>query len=191
MADPDSYRSSITSRPAFNRTVTSSTQNYGTPASGNRVLKIVTETHTSSVASGLSPYGQGAASTIRDDREREKKEITELNDRLASYIGKVRFLAAQNRKLEADLNVLQSRFGKSTGSVKIMYEMEITTATNVVKETGKDHEEAEKEIGKIKDQLDELRKKWVWTGNHILVEFQVLKFFYTQLTLLESWPKKN
>lgn len=161
MTDPDSYRSSITSRPSFNRTVTSSSQNYGAPGSGNRVLKIVTETHSSSVSSGLSPYGQNAASTIRDNREREKKEIMELNDRLASYIEKVRFLDAQNRKLDADLKMLQGRFGKSTGSVKVMYEMEITTATNVVKQTGKDHGETEKEIRKLQDQLDELRKKWV------------------------------
>lgn len=38
---------------------------------------------------GTSPFGQNAASTIRDAREREKKDLSELNDRLASYIEKV------------------------------------------------------------------------------------------------------
>lgn len=65
--------------------------------SGNRVLKIVTEMSSSSVASGLSPYGQNAASTIRDAREREKKAMIDLNDKLASYIEKVRKPAERQR----------------------------------------------------------------------------------------------
>ena len=57
-------------------------------ATGGRMLKLVSET--SSIASGLSPYGGStAASTIRDTRERERKEMSDLNDRLASYIEKV------------------------------------------------------------------------------------------------------
>lgn len=54
----------------------------------DRMLKIVTEMR-SGAGSGLSPFGQNAASTIRDSREREKKEMSDLNDRLASYIEKV------------------------------------------------------------------------------------------------------
>ena len=54
------------------------------------MLKIVTETMTSSVSGGggVSPFGANAAQ-IRDARDREKKELSDLNDRLASYIEKV------------------------------------------------------------------------------------------------------
>lgn len=66
------------------------------------MLKIVTEVGSSSLTSGsgMSPFGQNAASTIRDSREREKKEMSDLNDRLASYIEKVisRFVRAKNRR---------------------------------------------------------------------------------------------
>ncbi|CAI2357844.1 unnamed protein product [Caenorhabditis sp. 36 PRJEB53466] len=186
MADHDSYRSSITSRPSFNRTVTSSTQNYGTPGSGNRVLKIVTEMSSSSVTGGMSPYSQNAASTIRDNREREKKEIMELNDKLASYIEKVRFLEAQNRKLDADLKNLRGGFGKSTGSVKIMYEQEITTATTVIQQTGKDREEAEKEIKKLQQQLSEIRKKFEEATNGRVEDRQKIDDLLVELSGLEA-----
>ncbi|KAK6766170.1 hypothetical protein RB195_025835 [Necator americanus] len=156
----EEYRSSITSRPTFNRTTTSSTQNYSTPGSGNRVLKIVTEMSSSSVTSGLSPYGQNAASTIRDAREREKKEMSDLNDKLASYIEKVRFLEAQNRKLSADLEMLRSRWGKDTSSVRSMYEGELSQAKKLITQTGKEKDDLEKEIRKLQDELNEFRRKF-------------------------------
>lgn len=60
-----------------------------------RTVKFVTEVaSTTSLASGagmfsVSPFSQNAAYNIRDSREREKKEISDLNDRLATYIEKV------------------------------------------------------------------------------------------------------
>ncbi|CAI2357297.1 unnamed protein product [Caenorhabditis sp. 36 PRJEB53466] len=79
----------------------SSTGSTGNITSQDRMLKIVTEMR-SGHGSGMLPFTQNAASTIRDSREREKKEMSDLNNRLASYIEKVRFLAAQNRKLADD-----------------------------------------------------------------------------------------
>ncbi|KHJ87291.1 hypothetical protein OESDEN_12937 [Oesophagostomum dentatum] len=96
-------------------------------AAQDRMLKIVTEMR-SGAGSGLSPFGQNAASTIRDSREREKKEMSDLNDRLASYIEKVRFLEAQNRKLAADLDALRSKWGKDTHNIRNMYEGELAVS---------------------------------------------------------------
>ncbi|GMT36836.1 hypothetical protein PFISCL1PPCAC_28133, partial [Pristionchus fissidentatus] len=157
MSDEVEYRSSISSRPSFNRTTT---RESIPSASGSRVLKIVTEMSSSSLGSGLSPYGQSAASTIRDSREREKKEIMELNDKLANYIENVRFLEAQNRKLERDLKYLQSRWGQGTSSVKVIYEKEIIVAKEVIVNTGKEKENVQKDVDKLLKEVNEMKRKF-------------------------------
>lgn len=43
----------------------------------------------------------------REDRQREKRELRELNDRFASYIERVRFLEGQNKKLQIELKHLR------------------------------------------------------------------------------------
>uniref|UniRef100_A0A0N4W378 IF rod domain-containing protein n=1 Tax=Haemonchus placei TaxID=6290 RepID=A0A0N4W378_HAEPC len=64
------------------------------------------------------------AGEIRDIREREKREMRGLNDRLAAYIEQVRFLEAQNRKLSHDLERLTK--GKHAPGIRQMYEKEIS-----------------------------------------------------------------
>ncbi|VDD86780.1 unnamed protein product [Enterobius vermicularis] len=158
------YRSTITPRPGFNRTITTHTSTpFGTMSSGNRIVKTVTEIGSSTLHSGsavLSPFGQNAASAIRDTREREKKEMSDLNDRLASYIEKVRFLEAQNRKLAADLELLRSRWGKDTLSVRSMYEAELQQAQKIRDDTDRERQDLENQIRKLMEEINEYRRKY-------------------------------
>lgn len=45
-------------------------------------------------------------------RQRDKRELEQLNDKFAQYLEKVRFLEAQNRKLDMELKALQARAGQ-------------------------------------------------------------------------------
>ena len=51
--------------------------------------------------------------------------MSELNDLLASYIEKVRFLEAQNRKLGMDIENIRKIAGRGPTTIKTMYEVEI------------------------------------------------------------------
>lgn len=45
-------------------------------------------------------------------RQRDKRDLAQLNDKFAQYVEKVRFLEAQNRKLLIELEALKSRAGQ-------------------------------------------------------------------------------
>jgi Intermediate filament protein len=44
---------------------------------------------------------------FRENREREKRELSQLNDRFASYIERVRFLERDNKKLQSEIDQLR------------------------------------------------------------------------------------
>ena len=49
---------------------------------------------------------------INANRQRDKRQLEQLNDKFAQYVEKVRFLEAQNRKLALELEALKQRSGQ-------------------------------------------------------------------------------
>ncbi|CAF0755575.1 unnamed protein product [Rotaria sordida] len=112
----------------------------------------------------LKPGAKSAAVVaIQENREREKRELTHLNDRFASYIERVRYLEAQNKKLQLELEHLRGKWGSQTSKVKEMYEVEIREARHIIDDTAKDRaaaelraKRAEEETLKFKDKYETL-----------------------------------
>lgn len=121
-------------------------------------------------SSGYSMYGApaaGAYSTItsqgvnnvRESRDKEKKDMQDLNERFASYIEKVRFLEAQNRKLSDELDKLKSKWGKETTAIKAMYQAELDEARKLLDDAEKEKAALEIKVASLEEQLDDLRTK--------------------------------
>uniref|UniRef100_A0A0B7B7Z5 IF rod domain-containing protein n=1 Tax=Arion vulgaris TaxID=1028688 RepID=A0A0B7B7Z5_9EUPU len=108
----------------------------------------------------------GGVSSFKNNREKEKKDLQDLNERFANYIEKVRFLEAQNKKLASELDQLKSHWGKETNAIKVMYETELTEARKLIDETNKEKSRLQLRVGQIEEQLDDAMrqldeaKKW-------------------------------
>lgn len=121
-------------------------------------------------SSGYSMYGApnaGAYATItttgvnnvRESRDKEKKDMQDLNERFASYIEKVRFLEAQNRKLSDELDKLKSKWGKETTAIKAMYQAELDEARKLLDDAEKEKAKLEIRVASLEEQLEEMRNK--------------------------------
>eukprot|EP00914_Ancora_sagittata_P021340 GHVO01042089.1.p1 GENE.GHVO01042089.1~~GHVO01042089.1.p1 ORF type:complete len:612 (-),score=136.28 GHVO01042089.1:1341-3176(-) len=121
-------------------------------------------------SSGYNMYGapaSGAYATItstgvnnvRESRATEKKDMQDLNERFASYIEKVRFLEAQNRKLSDELDKLKSKWGKETTAIKAMYQAELDEARKLLDDAEKEKSALEIKTASLEEQLEEMRIK--------------------------------
>lgn len=154
------YRSSIGARESYSA---HHLRSPGAPmhGGGGRVLKIVTEMGASSLH-GISPaFGSNAASAILESREREKREMQDLNDRLGSYIERVRFLEAENRRLAKELEDLRGNWGTDTREVKIKFTSDLSEARRLIDDTAKDKANVEVLIARLTAELNEYRGLWV------------------------------
>ena len=88
---------------------------------------------------------------------REKKDMQDLNERFASYIEKVRFLEAQNRRLADELEKLKSKWGKETSAVKAMYQAELDEARRLLDESEKEKSRLEISNSSLSEQIEELK----------------------------------
>jgi len=114
----------------------------------------------SSIPSGsYASVSATGVNQIKNSREREKKDMQDLNERFASYIEKVRFLEAQNRKLAAELDALKQKWGKETTAIKLMYQTELDEARKLLDDAEKEKARLEIRVHTLEDQIDELREK--------------------------------
>jgi hypothetical protein len=131
-----------------------------TPLGGsNMVIERSTRYSTTSGAPGSGAVVATGINNVKSSRDKEKKDMQDLNERFASYIEKVRFLEAQNRKLDGELEKLKSKWGKETTQIKGLYQAELDEAKRLLEEAQKEKSRLEMRIAALEDQLANLRSK--------------------------------
>lgn len=97
--------------------------------------------------------------TVKEGREQERKDMQDLNERFSNYLGKVRELEAQNRKLADDLEKLKAKWGVETRQIKAMFQAELDEARHQLDEAEREKARLEIRIASLEEQLEELRTK--------------------------------
>lgn len=119
-------------------------------------------------ASGGFLYGSGvplkpknaAVVAIAENREKEKRELSQLNDKFASYVERVRFLEVHNKKLQMELEALKNRAGGESGKIREMYEIELREAKHLIDETSKDKANAELKAKACEEDAERFKRRY-------------------------------
>ncbi|KAI0978311.1 hypothetical protein GJ496_002243 [Pomphorhynchus laevis] len=101
-----------------------------------------------------------SGTSIRDNREKEKRELIELNDRFASYVERVRFLEIQNKQLRNEADTLKAKACGNGAKIKEMYETELQQARDVIASTGKSQLMLEAKAQKAEDDSKFYRERY-------------------------------
>merc|ERR1719374_187667 len=105
-------------------------------------------------------------------REKEKRDLQELNDRFASYIERVRFLEADNKRLQSIIDTLKVKFEQLEVTLKEMYEAELAAARKTIDETTK--AEAELRVARLEEELADYKSKYEFeVKEHLITKERV------------------
>lgn len=156
-----SYDSEPTYKPVVHpRTTIIQRTVAGGPAQGMKMQRSMGYSmHGAPSAGAYANITNTGVTNVKESRDREKKDMQDLNERFASYIEKVRFLEAQNRKLTEELDRLKSKWGKETTAIKAMYQAELDEARKLLDDAEKDKAALEIKVASLEEQIEELRLK--------------------------------
>jgi hypothetical protein len=89
-------------------------------------------------SSSSSLFSISKPSLFSQAREKEKLELSTLNDKFADYVEKVRYLEAQNKKVQMESNFLQDKQQESCQRTKTIFETEVAQLKETVEKLFKD-----------------------------------------------------
>lgn len=87
-------------------------------------------------------------------REKERFELSALNDKFADYVEKVRYLEAQNKKVQMDTSYLMEKQQENDQKIKTLFEQEILQLKEIAENLFKD-----KNIAFVKSQEVQVRQQ--------------------------------
>ncbi len=101
------------------------------------------------------------AIVLHQAQQREKQQLSELNDRFATYIERVRFLEVQNKYLDREVASLRAKLGLETKEIESMYRIELEAARGILDEVTEEHDAVRVRLAKTEHDLDVIRARYV------------------------------
>ncbi|XP_010904206.1 lamin [Esox lucius] len=112
---------------------------------------------------GQKRTSHGGATTPRSParitRLQEKEDLSNLNDRLAIYIDKVRSLEVENAGLRMRITESETEISREVSGMKSVYETELADARKTLDSVAKERARLQLELGKIKEEHKELKTR--------------------------------
>uniref|UniRef100_A0A4W4G9E4 Lamin B1 n=1 Tax=Electrophorus electricus TaxID=8005 RepID=A0A4W4G9E4_ELEEL len=119
--------------------------------------------------------GSTPLSPRRITRLQEKEELSNLNDRLAVYIDKVRSLESENSVLYLQISEKEEVRSRELSGLKTLYESELADARRSLDDTAKDRARLQIELGKLKTEHDQLLQNYAKKDTDLAVSQARLK----------------
>ncbi|KAH8246513.1 hypothetical protein KR038_007939 [Drosophila bunnanda] len=106
-----------------------------------------------------SQQASSPLSPTRHSRVAEKVELQNLNDRLATYIDRVRNLETENSRLSIEVQTTRDTVTRETNNIKSIYEGELEETRRLLDDTARDRARAEIDIKRLWEENEELKAK--------------------------------